>query len=72
MNIRDIEAAVSAIEESYIQEAGKTIGGQGRPTRRRRWLRRSFFRSVFHTAFRGGGVLRQHVWQERCFFLPFL
>ena len=42
MNIRDIEAAVSAIEDSYIQEAGKTIGGQGRPTRRRRWLRRSF------------------------------
>lgn len=47
MNIRDIEAAVSAIEDGYIQEAGKTIGGQERPERRLSYrLQRSFSRRM--------------------------
>ena len=47
MNIRDIEAAVSAIEDGYIQEAGKAIGGQERPERSLSYrLQRSFPRRM--------------------------
>ena len=34
MNIRELEAAVSAIEDSYILEAGETIGRQERTARK--------------------------------------
>ena len=34
MNIRELEAAVSSIEDSYILEAGETIGLQERTARK--------------------------------------
>ena len=58
MNIRDIEAAVSAIEDGYIQEAGKAIGGQERPERSLSYrLQRSFPRRMRIAAACLAGVL---------------